>query len=213
MHPLRVFLSRLCALLNRRSRDHDLNEELQVHLDLLTQENIRRGLPLAEARQAANREFGGLEQTRLRYRDQRGLPFVDCFVLDLRYALRGLVRRLGFAAITILILALGIGATTAVFSVVDRILFRGLPYPHDEQLVSFGDKAPFEANEFVLGPDYAEWRVQQTPFSSVAALIPDGADCDLTERNPIHLHCALVESTFLPTLGIQPLLGRKFPVE
>src|SRR5262249_21224129 len=113
----------------------------------------------------------------------------------------------------ILILALGIGATTAVFSVVDRILFRGLPYPHDEQLVSFGDKAPFEVNEFVLGPDYAEWRVQQTPFSSVAALIPDGADCDLTERNPIHLHCALVESTFLPTLGIQPFLGRNFSVD
>src|SRR5262249_27747855 len=124
VHPLRGFLSRLRALLNRRSLDHDLSEELQIHLDLLTQENIRRGLPLQEARQAANREFGGLEQTRLRYQDQRGLPFLDHLVQDLRYALRGLVRRPGFAAIAILILALGIGATTAVFSVVDRILFR-----------------------------------------------------------------------------------------
>src|SRR5205823_2367490 len=89
-----------------------------------------------------------------------------------------------------------------VFSVVDRILFRSLPYPHDERLVSFGDKAPFEANEFVLGPDYLDWKKAQTPFESVTSFVPGGADCDLTERNPVRLKCALVESTFLPTDGV-----------
>ena len=213
MPALRVFLSRLRAFLTPQSRERALHEELQTHLDLLVQENLRRGLPLAEARQAARREFGGVEQTRQDYRERRSFLFLDQLLQDFRFAVRGLLTRPGFAAVAILTLALGIGATTAVFSVVDRILFRSLPYPHDEQLVSFGDKAPFETNEFVLGPDYVDWRAQQTPFASVAALVPGGADCDLTEKDPLHLRCALVESTFLPTLGIQPLLGRNFSPE
>ena len=111
---------------------------------------------------------------------------------------------------TILILALGIGATTAVFSVVDRVLFRSLPYPHDERLVSFGVKAPFEGIEFMLAPEYAVLRTQPGPFESMTSLTPGGADCDITEQNAARMTCALVESTFLSTLGIAPVLGRDF---
>jgi putative ABC transport system permease protein len=213
MNRLRSFFLRILALFRKRHLDADLNAELQTHLEMLSEEYYRRGMSLLEAQQAARREFGGLEQTKELHRELRGIHFFDALFQDLRFAFRGLRKRPAFAVVAILTLALGIGSTTAVFSVVDRILFRSLPYPHDERLVSFGDKAPFEANEFVLGPDYVDWKKAQTPFESVASFIPGGADCDLTEQNPVRLHCALVESTFLPTFGIQPFLGRTFSAD
>jgi len=213
MEWLRIFGARWRGLFRKRRLDGDLDAELRAHLDMLTEENIRRGMTPVEARYAARREFGGVEQTKELYREQRGIQLIDSFLQDLRFALRGLKSRPGFALVAILTLALGIGSTTAVFSVVDRILFRSLPYPHDDRLVSFGDKAPFEANEFVLGPDYVDWKKAQTPFESVTSFVPGGADCDLTEQDPVRLKCALVESTFLPTFGIQPFLGRNFTAD
>jgi len=213
MAGLRVLVWRLRGLLLRRRWEGELDAEMRGHLEMLAAENVRRGMSPAEARQAARREFGGVEQTKELYREQRGIQLVDSFLQDLRFALRGLRNRPGFALVAILTLALGIGSTTAVFIVVDRILFRSLPYPNDDRLVSFGDKAPFESLEFVLGPDYVDWKKAQTPFESVTSFILGGADCDLTEQNPVRLHCALVESTFLPTLAIQPLLGRNFTAD
>ena len=213
MEWLHIFGVRLRGLFRKRKLDGDLEAELQAHLEMLTEENIRRGMSPAEARYAARREFGGVEQMKELHRDHRSIPFLDELLQDLRFALRALAKRPGFALVAILTLALGIGSTTAVFSVVDRILFRSLPYPHDDRLVSFGDTAPFEANEFVLGPDYVDWKKAETPFESVTSFVPGGADCDLTEQNPVRLKCALVESTFLPTFGIQPFLGRNFTSE
>src|SRR5260370_33758309 len=210
MEWLRIFGARLRGLFRKLHLEADLDAQLRAHLEMLTEENIRRGMSLEEAHYAARREFGGVEQTKELYREERGVQFFDALLQDLRCALRGLAKRPSFALVAILTLALGIGSTTAVFSVVDRILFRSLPYPNDERLVSFGDKAPFEAIEFVLGPDYVDWKKAQTPFESITSLVPGGADCDLTGRNPVRLKCALVESTFLPTFGIQPLLGRNF---
>ena len=158
MGRLRIFGARMRGLFRKRQLDGDLDAELRAHLEMLTEENVRRGMSPVEARYAARREFGGVEQSKELHREQRSIPFLDAFLQDLRFAFRGLRNRLGFALVAILTLSLGIGSTTAVFSVVDRILFRSLPYPHDEELVSFGDKAPFEANEFVLGPDYVDWK-------------------------------------------------------
>ena len=213
MGRLRIFGARMRGLFRKRQLDGDLDAELRAHLEMLTEENVRRGMSPVEARYAARREFGGVEQSKELHREQRSIPFLDALLQDLRFALRGLRNRPGFALVAILTLSLGIGSTTAVFSVVDRILFRSLPYPHDEELVSFGDKAPFEANEFVLGPDYVDWKKGQTPFLSVTSFVPGGADCDLTEKNPVRLKCALVESTFLPTFEIEPFLGRNFTSE
>ena len=209
----RVAVNRVCGLFTKSSNEKELDAELRAHLEMLTEENIRRGMSPAEARHAARREFGGVELAKELYLEQRSIQLIDSLVQDLRFALRGLKNRPGFALVAILTLALGIGSTTAVFSVIDRILFRSLPYPHDDGLVSFGDKAPFEANEFVLGPDYVDWKKAQTPFESVTSFVPGGAGCDLTEKNPVRLKCALVESTFLPTFGIQPFLGRNFTSE
>ncbi len=207
---LRIFSARLRGLFRKQHLDGDLDAELGAHLEMLTAENVRRGMSPAEARYAARREFGGVEQTKELYREQRSIQFLDALAQDLRFALRGLRNRPGFGIVAILTFALGVGSTTAVFSVVDRILFRSLPYPHDDRLVSFGDKAPFEANEFVLGPDYVDWKKAQTAFESVTTFVPGGADCDLTEQNPVRLKCTLVQSTFLPTFEIQPFLGRNF---
>src|SRR5579871_4964836 len=129
---------------------------------------------------------------------------------DLRYAARGLVRNPLFAVTAVFAAALGIGSTTAVFSVVDRILFRGLPYAHDEQLVSVGEMAPLDTNEFLLPDAYFEWRKNQTPFTAMTSFTAGTVDCDLTQRNAVRLGCARVEGNFLSVLGRSPLLGRTF---
>jgi putative ABC transport system permease protein len=131
---------------------------------------------------------------------------------DVRYALRGFRRNPIFALTAILTIGLGIGATTAVFSVVDRILFRSLPYPGAERLVFLGMAAPIEPREFLLGADYLEWRAHQTPFEAMTSW-SGISECDLTEQDPVRLTCAQVEASFLPTLGVQPLLGRNFTRE
>src|SRR2546425_9979044 len=135
---LRIFGARLRGLFRKRHLDKDLDSELRTHLEMLTEENIRKGMTSDEAHHAARRAFGGVEQTKELYRDQRSIQFLDALAQDLRFALRGLGKRPGFAMVAILTFALGIGSTTAVFSVVDRILFRSLPYHHDERMVSFG---------------------------------------------------------------------------
>jgi len=114
-----------------------------------------------------------------------------------------------FTAAAVLTLALGIGATTAVFSVIDRILFRSLPYAHDDRLVSVGLVAPIMPQEFMLGNSYYVWKETQKPFEGFTSW--SGVNlCDLSEANPAHLACANVEADFLPTLGIGLLRGRNF---
>jgi predicted permease len=135
--------------------------------------------------------------------------FFEGVVQDLRYAARGLRRAPVFAITAVLAMALGIGAGSAVFSVVDRVLFRSLPYPDGSRLVSVGMTAPITQQEFMLASEYVEWRNQQTPFAAFATM-SGVADCDLTQEHPLRLGCAYVESALLPALQVQPLLGRNF---
>jgi putative ABC transport system permease protein len=130
-------------------------------------------------------------------------------IQDVRYAGRQLLKSPGFAGLTILTIAIGIGAATAMFSLVDRILFRSLPYPHDEQLVSVGVVAPIIDGEFLFASNYLDWRDRQTAFTNFTSSTGIN-DCDLTDGQPVRVACAAVASTFLPTFSIQPLLGRNF---
>ena len=132
---------------------------------------------------------------------------IDTLVQDARYAVRQFRRAPLFTLAAVVAVALGVGPTTAVFSVVDRILFRSLPYPQDDRLVSFGMTAPIAPQEFTMGYDYLDWREADTPFQSLGAWLGE-SDCDYTGENPSRLRCAQVDSHLLPTLGIQPLLGR-----
>ncbi len=131
---------------------------------------------------------------------------------DLRYALRQLRQSPGFTLVAVLTLSLGIGATTAMFSLVDGALFRSLRYPHAEQLASMGVIAPIIDGEFLFAANYLAWRRDQTPFSSFTSSTGVN-DCDLTDDRPVRSTCASVASTFLPTFGVQPILGRNFTPE
>jgi putative ABC transport system permease protein len=188
---------------------HDFDAELESHIRMHTDDGVRAGLSEEEARRQALIRLGNAEQARQAYRERAGLPVLDTLIQDVRYALRGLRRNPGFALTAIVTLALGMGASTAVFSVVDRILFRPLPYGHPDELVSVGLTAPIIPQEFMLGGSYYEWRDNQKPFSAFTSETGVNA-CDLTENNPAHLGCASVEADFLPTLGVSPILGRNF---
>ncbi len=208
MNAIRALFLRFRNLFQKTKLDRELRDELATHLDMHIADNLRAGMSPQEARRNALLALGGLEQTKESVRDQRSFHFLESLLQDVRFACRTILSKPGFAAIAIITLALGIGASTAVFSVVDRVLIRSLPYPHDDRLVSFGVRAPFESLEFMLAPEYAVLRSQNVPFDSITSLTPGGADCDITEQNPVRLRCALVEYTFLSTLGIHPFLGR-----
>jgi len=132
---------------------------------------------------------------------------------DCRYALRGFLHAPAFSAVAVATIAVGIGACTAVFSVVDPLLFRRLPYPHDDQLVSVGYFGPVDNNEFNVVSSYLDWRRLQTPFQSITSMRP-GADCDLEAGDvPRRLICYSVEPNFLRTFGLAPERGRDFTPE
>jgi hypothetical protein len=119
---LRTVVSKVLALFMRHRRDTELDVEIQSHLELLAAEHIRCGMAPPEARAAARREFGGVEQTKETYRDQRSWPFLDTLAQDVRYAVRTLRTHRGFTTVAVLTLGLGIGANTAIFTLVDALM-------------------------------------------------------------------------------------------
>lgn len=133
----------------------------------------------------------------------------DSFLFDLRHAARNLLRAPAFTITAVAAIAIGAGAATAVFSVVDRILFRPLPYPSGDRLVSVGFTAPIESNDFILGADYYEWRGEHTAFDVMTSWSMT-SDCGLTSERPERLTCAPVEANFLTVFGIAPSAGRNF---
>jgi len=210
---IREFLRRFTAILRPAARHNTkahLAEELEFHIDMSARQiQARQGISVTEARRQALVEFGGVTRSREETYRQRPGWFSETVLQDIRYALRGFFRNPAFALTVIVTLALGIGATTAVFSVVDRILFRPLPYADDSRLVSLGLAQPLEKQEFMVGGFYYEWRDGQRVFSSMT-FERGSQGCNLTEANPVHLTCAEVAENFLPTLGIAPILGRNF---
>jgi predicted permease len=187
----------------------EVDEEVRFHLDQQIEANIRAGMSAEEARRQAAIAFGGVERTREQCREERPGYWFETLAQDVRYAVRGFRRTPAFSLTVVLTLMLGIGSTTAVFSVVDRILFRSLPYGDSNRLVSVGLVAPIEPQEFMLGGSYYEWQDNQKPFVALTSEI-GVSPCDLTENNPARLDCARAEANFLPTLGLAPVIGRNF---
>jgi predicted permease len=135
MMPLRSLVSRLRALVLRRRRDNELDEEIQTHLSLIAEDEMRRGLSRADATARAKAAFGGVANVKETYRDQRGLPVLETFLQDARFAFRGLRKNPAFAATAILTLGLGIGANTAIFSLIDALMLRRLPVERPHELI------------------------------------------------------------------------------
>ena len=195
-----------------KDRD-DFREEIEFHVEMRAELNQEAGVPQDLARDSARRQFGNATLIQEEMRRMHVNTFFESLLQDLRYATRGFARQPLFTLTAVFAAALGIGSTTAVFSVVDRILFRSLPYAHDDRLVSLGMMAPLDTNEFLFADAYFDWRKHQTPFTSVTSFTAGVADCDLSETNPMRLGCSMVEGTFLQTFGISPILGRNFTAE
>ncbi len=165
---MRTILSRLAGLFRRRRLDRELDDEVMLHLDLAAQDYMRRGMSERDARAAALRNFGGVIQMKESYREQRGLPFIETFVQDARYGVRSLLRTKAFTAAALLTLTLGIGANSAIFSVVNAVLLRPLDYPEPERIVQMhrhidGYQARTTGRRFMF------WRDQMKSVEAVAA--------------------------------------------
>src|SRR5579872_6777607 len=139
MKFLRRFFARLSNLTAGRRGDQRLLEEMEEHLAQQTADNVRAGMPAAEARRQAVLRFGGTGTIREQYHAEAGLPLVETLLQDWRYAVRMLLRSPGFSLTAIATMALGIGATTAIYSVIDATLLHPLPYPHPSELVDLED--------------------------------------------------------------------------
>jgi len=193
----------------RRNSREAIDEEMRFHIEEAIAAKVDTGMDPREARRSVMVEFGGVEGSREETYRLRPGWVMETMMQDARYALRGWRRSPGFAGTVIATFALAIGATTAVLSVVDPILFRPLPYAEGDRLVSVGLTAPIIPEEFMLGGSYYVWRDNQKAFSDFTSEL--GAyPCNLTERNPAHLNCAWVEGNFLRTLGVRLALGRDF---
>jgi predicted permease len=199
-------------LFDKESVDQELNEELRAHVDLLTDKKISEGLKPEEARRAALIEVGGIEQVKERVREVRtGRPLED-LSQDLRYALRGLRKNRGFTAVAIITLALGIGANTAIFTVINTVLLRPLPYERPDQLVVLVETIS-ERPVGVSYPNFVDWRNQSTAFENIAA-VRNRESFNLTGAGESErLQGRLVSANFLSTLGVKPIRGRDFLAE
>ncbi|HKF51703.1 MAG TPA: ABC transporter permease, partial [Candidatus Acidoferrales bacterium] len=201
MRFLRKISLRLRSLFRRESADSELSTELHFHLEHQIASNIASGMPPAEARRAALREFGGVEQLKEECRDMRKTNWLQDFAQDLRYGIRTLRKSPGFTAVAVLTLALGIGANTAIFSLVNGIVLRPLPYSQPQRLVSITDSYP----EGALVAMRASLKTVDVGGYT------ESTELNLTGRgNPTRLYAASVSSELFSILGATPELGRIF---
>src|SRR6267378_688623 len=209
MKWLRTFTSRLHGFLSKQGIERDLDSEVQSHLDMLIAENIRRGMTPEAARHAAKREFGGVEQTKEEYREQRGLPLLDGWLQDVRFAVRMLFKRPGFTLIAVGTLALGIGANTAIFTVVHSVLLQQLPFSKADRLAIVWSVYGNEGRAPASGPELMTIRERSRLFEDLGGIwAQSGA---LTgESEPEQVKLGMVTANFLGILGTNPQLGRLF---
>jgi putative ABC transport system permease protein len=206
---LAKLMRKLAALTGRTAFSRGLDEEMAFHREQIEEDLRDRGMSAEEAHYAAMRQFGN--GTRIRERSHELMSFrLETVAQDVRYGLRGFRRSKAFAISAVLTLALGIGATTAVFSVVDPILFRALPYADAGRLVSVGFTVASEPEEFMTGRFYLDWQANHKPFAAIASQGDAPHPCDLVENHPAELECVTFQAGMLPMLGISPVLGRNF---
>jgi len=200
---------RLRALRHGDEVHREIAEEWQFHIDLRTEENIRRGMTAEEARQSAEQHFGNSAYLKDVSWDARGGGLVETLSQDLRYSLRMLRKSPGFTTVAVLTLALGIGANTALFSVINGVLLKPLPYPHSDQLIALAESFPPFHEGSISYPDFVDWVKMNHTFESLAA--DHHADFNLTGVGEAQrLKVAEVSPAFLPLLGVQPAIGRAF---
>ncbi len=212
---MRQSLHRFLSSFRKPQLDHELDAEMVAHLDLAIEENLERGMPVEEARRQALLSFGGAVQAKEHHRETRSLPALEILSQDLRYTVRSLRRDSGFALIAVLILALGIGANIAVFSMVNTILLRPLPFPDSQRLTWLaGNHGKGGLSGVTYNADsYEEFRKHNRSFQEVTSFQPfwGSSEYNMTgPGEPQHVQAVMVADNFFQTLGVQPVLGRTF---
>ena len=210
---MRRLIQRVKAFFGRRRRDADLEAELAAHLDFAIEENIERGLSPQEARREALAKIGGMQQAREKHRETRGLMKIDIVMYDLRYTFRTLGRDLGFTIAAVLILALGIGANVAVFSVVNTLLLRPLPFPDSHQLVWIAPpptKCGLSCATYSTDA-YDEFRTGSRSYQDVTGYFAFSTPGNLSlNQNGSIVPATSIDviANFFQVLGVQPAMGR-----
>jgi predicted permease len=218
MSSIRRGLLRLWSFFRKRPLDDDLQEEMAAHIELAIEEKMRSGISRQEARRQAMIRFGGVMQAQETQRESRGLPGLDVLMQDLTFSIRTLRRDSSFTIIAVLILALGIGANIAVFSVVNAMLVRPLPFRDPQQLVWMGpapSKCGFSCETYTLDA-FDEFREQNHAFQDVAGYFAFSSsdNSKLTGYGqPKPLTGIMVTQNFFQTLGVEPAMGRHFRLE
>jgi predicted permease len=214
MEFIRIVMSRCAALFRRKKLDADLDEELRVHIELAMEENRGHGMNEEQARTAALRAFGGVTQTRESYRVQRGLPLLDEAGRDIRYACRQLRKSPGFALTAILTLALGIGATTSVFTVVSAVLLKPFAFRDPDRLVVMREATEEPGSERSVEPDnylhYLRLRKETKTLEGAAIFQQRGMSVSSTGDHPRIVGSVVTSPNLFRVLGVQPMLGRDF---
>jgi predicted permease len=214
MDWIHILISRVASLFRRKELDARLDEELSAHVDLAIAEHVRRGMNADEARTAALREFGGLTQTRERYRVQRGWPWMEQMWRDARFAVRQLRKSPGFTLTAILTLALGIGAATSVFSVVNAVLLKPYAFREPERLVVMREMTEESRGEQGSLPDnYRHFlRLKQgaTTLEDAAIFQSRAISVSSDGNHPYMVGGVAASSNLLHMLGVEPILGRNF---
>jgi len=201
---------RLRALLGRETVIHDIDREMRLHIDLQTDANIAAGMSPEDARQEALRSFGNVNKIRDTAYDVRGGGLLETLAQDIRYGARVLVKHKAFTAIAVLTLGLGIGANTAIFSVVNELLLRPLPYRDAATIVTVWEVSPRGRHQNTTSPsNFRSWLEQNTSFQNLAAFFD--MRTNLTgDFEPEELSVQIVTPPFFQTLGVDPILGRTF---
>src|SRR5215831_88021 len=208
-----VFAARLRGLFEQKRLERELNEEVRFHLEMQIEDNLKAGMNPVEARYAALRNFGGLERMKETYRERRTFALVETTAQDLRYAVRTLRKSPGFTMTAVAVLALAIGANTAMFSVLNAVLLRSLPYRLPEQLAMLWTEDPtqkFREGRSAL-QDVEQWRSQSRSFADMATF--DAVSTMLTGTDGVEQIGASISPNLLPLLGVRPVLGRSFSTE
>jgi len=214
MRQMRAWLSRLGGLFGRRRREQELSAELESHLQLHIEDNLRSGMSPAQARREALMKLGGVEQTKETYRERRGLPLLEVFLQDLRFGARMLRKNPGFTIVAVLTLALGIAANATIFSFVSAVLYRKPPVGNpDSVVVVYGTSAtrPGGANLYpVSTPNYFTWKRENKVFGEMAAGDPYYNVSLTGEGEPERLATMRATANYFSVLEVSPELGRTF---
>lgn len=196
-----------------RRNQRDFEDEIQSHLALETDRLIAEGMPPDAARLAARKRFGNVGRVQERYHDASRTRWLEQVMQDVRYAARMLRKSPVFSAMAILTLALGIGANTAVFSVVNGVLLSGLPYRQPDRIVELWETLPGVERIVISYPDYQDWRARNRVFDEIALYSPYGGKTDTGGDLPQQIGVGTATASFFPLLGVTPVVGRTFTTD